>query len=675
MGTHMVKAYFADLSHTAQGVMSKIFPIGVASVAAYACQELGEQLEVELFKFPEDLDNALCSSFPDILCLSNYAWNLQITNAFAKAVKKEHPETVVVFGGPNFPDSAEERVTFFKKYSSIDFYIVGEGEEGFVGLFRKLKTFRMNVAELKRQKEKVQNCAYILNEELIVGESKRIDDLNEVPCPYQMGVLDSFFSMPLVPIVETTRGCPFQCTFCADGKQAANRVFRYDEERITKTLEYIANRVKGCDELIIADLNFGMYDQDIATANTIARLQNEQGYPLALKASAGKNKPEKIINITQILKGSGFLGAALQSTDPDVLKSIKRSNIPADKILNLAKFGKEQGNPTYTEIILGLPEDSKEKHFKSLRVGVDMGLNSIRMYQLMLLAGTEMASPESRQLFEMIVKWRILPGCAGIYKILGRDYCIAEYEEIVVGNKTLSFQDYLECRLMNLLIETFINNALFEEVFGMIHALGLERFDFLVYILEHPETYPETIRSYFESYIADTKGDLFESEEEARAFSQVDENIEKYISGTSGRNELLYHKALCYLSLEDLNQMLYSVTKKFLMEKGKMTDEIANYLENLERFSLLRKRSFKDTHLEYVETFEYDFKNIAERNFEIDPSQIQRCAPLAFRIKHNPDQISLIQNALNIYGESTSGLARLIQRNNLKLMFRDYEYN
>ena len=127
----MTKAYFADLTHTAQGTMSKIFPIGIATVAAYACQELGDELEVELFKLPEELDKALCLNIPEILCLSNYAWNLQMANAFAKAAKVEKPNLVVVFGGPNFPDSDEERTLFLKKYSSIDFYIIGEGEEGF----------------------------------------------------------------------------------------------------------------------------------------------------------------------------------------------------------------------------------------------------------------------------------------------------------------------------------------------------------------------------------------------------------------------------------------------------------------------------------------------------------------------------------------------------------------
>lgn len=671
----MTKVYFADLTHTAQEIMSKVFPIGAATVAAYACQELGDEIDVKLFKFPEELDQALSESIPQILCLSNYSWNLQISTSFAKAAKTTNPDLITVFGGPNFPDSEEERLLFLKKYSSIDFYVIGEGEEGFVRLFDKLKESGMKPAQLKNKKEKIQNCAYVLEEELLIGERTRINNLNNVPCPYQMGILDSFFSMPLIPIIETTRGCPFQCTFCADGKEAANRVYRYDEERITKTLEYIAGRAKNCDELIISDLNFGMYDFDVSTANTISRLQKEKDYPLAVKASAGKNKPEKIINITNILKGSGFLGAALQSTDPEVLKAIKRDNIPTDKIMSLAEFGKEQGNLTDTEIILGLPDDSKEKHFESLRVGVDMGLNSIRMYQLMLLAGTEMAGFESRKKFGMLIKWRVLPGCAGKYRILGKEYRIAEYEEIVVGNKTLSFDDYLECRLMNLLVETLINNALFEEIFGMFQPLKLSRFEFLLYIFNHPEIYPETIRSCFESYIKDTTNDLFETEEELRTHIQTEGNIEEYVSGTKGRNELLYHKALCYLSFEDLSQMLCVAVTQFLNEKGKLTDKISDYVKNIKKFNVLRKKSFENINLKYVESFQYDFKSLATKNFEVDPDQIELGGPFIFNIKHNQSQKSLIKNALNLYGESTAGLARLIQRSNLKKMFRDFEYN
>ena len=94
----MIKVFFADLTHTAQGIMSKIFPIGTATVAAYACQELPDEIDVKLFKFPEELDKALSENIPVILCLSNYSWNLQMANTFAKAAKMEKPDLIVILG-------------------------------------------------------------------------------------------------------------------------------------------------------------------------------------------------------------------------------------------------------------------------------------------------------------------------------------------------------------------------------------------------------------------------------------------------------------------------------------------------------------------------------------------------------------------------------------------------
>ena len=51
--------YFTDLTHTGGGVNSHTFPLGVGNVAAYASKYLSDQLTVDLFKFPEDLNAAL----------------------------------------------------------------------------------------------------------------------------------------------------------------------------------------------------------------------------------------------------------------------------------------------------------------------------------------------------------------------------------------------------------------------------------------------------------------------------------------------------------------------------------------------------------------------------------------------------------------------------------------
>ena len=45
----------------------------------------------------------------------------------------------------------------------------------------------------------------------------RISDLETIPSPYLTGILDEFFETNLIPIIETNRGCPYRCTFIAQG--------------------------------------------------------------------------------------------------------------------------------------------------------------------------------------------------------------------------------------------------------------------------------------------------------------------------------------------------------------------------------------------------------------------------------------------------------------------------
>ena len=79
--------------------------------------------------------------------------------------------------------------------------------------------------------------------------------------------MDEFFNHPILPIIETTRGCPFSCAFCADGNASKNIVHRYDSQRVKDELNYIAKRVKNVNELHLADLNFGMYTRYIYCKN------------------------------------------------------------------------------------------------------------------------------------------------------------------------------------------------------------------------------------------------------------------------------------------------------------------------------------------------------------------------------------------------------------------------
>ena len=112
--------YFTDLTHTGvgtewlprQGVNSYIFPLGIGNVAAYASKHLPKQLSMELFKFPEDLNNALKVKIPHFLSMSNLCFIVNLSYAFATYVKTKYPKTVIIFGGPNFPTKPVERKKF-----------------------------------------------------------------------------------------------------------------------------------------------------------------------------------------------------------------------------------------------------------------------------------------------------------------------------------------------------------------------------------------------------------------------------------------------------------------------------------------------------------------------------------------------------------------------------------
>jgi len=664
--------YFADLSHPTH--VTKAFPLGISCVASYAKQELGNMIDIDLFKMPADLEKAFSFKKPEVLCLSSYPWNLHLGYTFAKAAKESYPDLVVVFGGPNFPLTYEEQVDFFHNFPIIDFYIFGEGEEGFVELLKNLMATDMDASSLKQKMTKIQNCVYHYDEILIRGNIKRIENLDKIPSPYTSGILDRFFNLPLIPLTETTRGCPFSCTFCSSGSAYKSKIFRYSQERVTETIEYIADHVKYCDELILADLNFGMYEADSKTCRLIARLQTEKGYPKIVKASAGKNKPDMVADAVKVLGNSWHVGLALQSIDVNVLSAIKRDQISNAKIIDLADSGKKTDSFTYTEIILGLPNDSKEGHYESLRFAINSGFNSVRMYQLFLLRGTELAGLESRKKYNMSTKWRIIPGCVGIYRFFGKEYYVGAPEEVVASNATLSWEDYLECRIMDCIIEIFFNNAWFEEVFALIRAKKLFPFDLLFYFKVHPELYSEKIQSIFNNFLKQDQSNLLGSRQEIEAFLQQPGIIDKYLNGELGNNEILITKALCYIDFKETFKIFYKIARCFLKENGLLTEKINDYLNELEEFSLMRKTDlFEKAGRKYSNYFKYNFKSIEKQNFEVDPDSIETSKRYLIEMYHKPEQIAMINKCKNIYGSSLASLAKLIQRVNFKEIYRCYK--
>ena len=73
----------------------------------------------------------------------------------------------------------------------------------------------------------------------------------------------------------------------------------------------------------------------------------------------------------------------------------------------------------------------------------------------------------------MKTKFRVVPRSYGTYEVLGKKISVAEIEEVCIANSTLKFEDYLKCRKMNLIIQIFFNDGVFEEILFLLRKLDI----------------------------------------------------------------------------------------------------------------------------------------------------------------------------------------------------------
>ena len=121
--------YLGDLTYTTLSLATDAFPLNIGFIAAYADKRYGKEIDLKLFKYVDDLEQAIHERPPDILGLSNYPWNFNLGLEFFRMSQEVSPKTIRVMGGPNFPLDDEARREFVKRNPLIDFYAYLEGKK------------------------------------------------------------------------------------------------------------------------------------------------------------------------------------------------------------------------------------------------------------------------------------------------------------------------------------------------------------------------------------------------------------------------------------------------------------------------------------------------------------------------------------------------------------------
>ena len=669
--------WLADLTYTQQTVAADVMPNAVGGIATFTETQVDLKAPIRLFKYPEKLVSALeADGAPDVIGFSNYIWNRSLSYAFAEAIKARFPKTVVIFGGPNYPVDPDEQVAFLSSLPAVDFYVIKEGELAYARLVEQVAATGGDVEAIKQMLISSVHTIGADGTPYMAPTTERIRDLTEIPSPYATGRLDEFFDGVLLPIVQTNRGCPFSCTFCVEGVSYYNKVYKNSGAKVAEELDYIGAKMAemrdkgGRNDLFIADSNFGMYADDLNTCRELARTQEVYQWPEYINVATGKNKKERVLEAAKLINGALRLSGSVQSLDEGVLENIKRANISADSLLELALEAGEVGANSYSEIILGLPGDSKSAHHRTVQLIMDAGFTNIYLFQLMLLPGTDMSTPETRNKFAMDTKYRVLPRCYGNYELFGENLIAAEIEEICVANATLSFEDYLECRRFHLLATIFYNDGIFGTLLELLRRFDLSVYRWMELLVEAPVD--GGLKNLFDAFNLATRDELWDVHEDLEAFVHEDGVIEKYLDGRLGNNLLFVHKTLAITQhASQLAALARQTILQCLSEAGRDDDETVTFIDDALRYHVLRMTNIFEKRDENPSAvLEYDvmaFENDPSRD-EITDYRLE--GPVAIDFALDDTQHELIERYLGIYGDSIVGIGRILSKVHVRKLFR-----
>ncbi len=344
----------------------------------------------------DSFDNVMAqyTEEPDVAAFSVAMWNEQLNLKVAAEVRRRWPNCLIVFGGANVP---HHPTAYMERHPFIDVAVRAEGEETFLDIL----LYHLEGREF----DDIPNVSYRRKSDgaiIEVAKERPFQrDLDSYPSPYLEGVFDNLLSLrsdtlDFQAIIETNRGCPFQCTFCYWGRGGLSRKYRYhDMDRVFAELDW-AGRNKIL-YVFNADSNFGMHKRDPDIADFIVSVKEKYGYPDKFRTCFGKNTDETIFNIGLLFHSKGLekgITLARQTNDKTTLKNIKRGNIKMSTYTNLQTRFNDANVPIYSELILGLPGETVTTWKNGIDELLESGLkNQLFIYLCQVFNNTELGDP------------------------------------------------------------------------------------------------------------------------------------------------------------------------------------------------------------------------------------------------------------------------------------------
>lgn len=384
---------------------------------------------------------------PHIVGISSYVWNWEYNKVLARTIKAKHPGCLIVLGGPQVPVRSEN---FFVEHPYADILVHYEGEIAFSEILLECLSPSPDYTRIQGLSVKVDGLRTFNT-----AIRERNLDLSKLPSPYLTGVFDELMKEPysFQASQETHRGCPYACTFCDWGSAILSKVRAFDDRRLEEEFEWLGrNKI---DLLYNCDANYGLLPRDWALTVKLAQTKAKHGFPRKFRAAYAKNSNMKIFEIAKVLNEAQMckgVTLSFQSMDNHTLDVIKRSNIKITDFAKLMELYRNEGIPTYTEIILGLPGESYRSFLEGIDRLIEAGQHdSLNIYNCMVLPNAEMGEPRYRE--QHGIKTVRAPVLL-THSTPSADP-ITEFNEIVVETATMPMDQWRQTYMLSWAVQCF----------------------------------------------------------------------------------------------------------------------------------------------------------------------------------------------------------------------------
>lgn len=308
---------------------------------------------------------------PDIIGLTCYSPFFHVNVSLAKGLKEAGCKIPIIVGGPHITIMKEEALL-----PQFDYAFTGEAEKSFPQ-FLELYENGGDVSQVKglihRQNGEIVSNGdpeWVEAPEPTKGSNVgRHYPLDQFPTParrlldmtkYRLGTTRG--RKHFTPI-QTMRGCPWKCIFCASEALNTTRVVMRSPESVVAEIKQVTTDFPYITHFMFVDDVLTLWKTHITK---ICDLLNEQGIKITFEGSTRANLVDD--DLIKYLSETGLirLSFGLETTDPE-MRTTMQKKVPMEDYVTANKICDKYGVEAVNSMMIGLPGETRETVRESLK--------------------------------------------------------------------------------------------------------------------------------------------------------------------------------------------------------------------------------------------------------------------------------------------------------------------